>query len=181
MLKSWAVENFKKLNNVQKIVLMPMTIIADNQDTETSGILQSIAMLAQTLSAHGLHQALVTNGPFVQGGTFAEIVEESAARTLHVQFELDCQRDEDEQDVIDLYKSAYYSIDVTFGLHREKQARAHTVSRVEQPVVEALTLAFCFEFDVPVQDISEEKSKTRLTRDITSEGELLLEKITESR
>src|SRR2546421_102911 len=89
MLKSWSIENFKPIVNSGELKLAPVTVLAGRNSSGKSSLLQSILMIAQTLSNQLPERALLPNGPLVQLGTFEDILSDfSDSRTLMVSFEL---------------------------------------------------------------------------------------------
>ncbi len=95
MLKSWSIENFKPIVNSGELKLAPVTILAGRNSSGKSSLLQSILMIAQTLSSRILDRALLPNGPIVQLGTFEDILsEQTSLRTLVVSFELEMEKEE---------------------------------------------------------------------------------------
>lgn len=89
MLKSWSIQNFKPILDSGKLILAPVTVLAGRNSSGKSSLIQSILMIAQTLSSRVLDRALLPNGPIVQLGTFEDILsEQSNLRTLAVSFDL---------------------------------------------------------------------------------------------
>src|SRR5947208_14687315 len=90
MLKSWCIENFKPIVNSGELKLAPVTILAGRNSSGKSSLIQSILMIAQTLSNQVPDRALLPNERIVQLGTFEDILNEnSGSNTLTVGFELD--------------------------------------------------------------------------------------------
>lgn len=108
MLKSWSIENFKPIVNSGELKLAPVTVLAGRNSSGKSSLLQSILMIAQTLSNPLPERALLPNGPLVQLGTFEDILSEfSDSRNLTLQFELsDKDENIDLADHISNYKVA---------------------------------------------------------------------------
>jgi predicted ATPase len=95
MLKSWSIENFKPIVNSGELRLAPVTVLAGRNSSGKSSLLQSILMIAQTLSSRILDRALLPSGPIVQLGTFEDILsEQTNSRTLLVSFELGIEKEE---------------------------------------------------------------------------------------
>jgi len=93
MLKSWSLQNFKPILALDELKLAPVTVLAGRNSSGKSSLIQSILMIAQTLSSRVLDRALLPNGPIVQLGTFEDILSEQAnVRTLAVGFELEIVR-----------------------------------------------------------------------------------------
>ena len=90
MLKSWSIQNFKPILDSGDLKLAPVTVLAGRNSSGKSSLIQSILMIAQTLSNRILDRALLPNGPIVQLGTFEDILsEQTNLRTLVVGFELE--------------------------------------------------------------------------------------------
>src|SRR5260370_84294 len=90
MLKSWSIENFKPIVNSGELKLAPVTVLAGRNSSGKSSLLQSILMIAQTLSNQVPDRPLLPNERIVQLGTFEDILSEfSGSRTITVGFQLD--------------------------------------------------------------------------------------------
>ncbi len=90
MLKSWSIENFKSIVNSGELQLAPVTVLAGLNSSGKSSFLQSILMIAQTLSSPAADRPLLPNGPLVQLGTFEHILNDrSSLNTLTIGFELE--------------------------------------------------------------------------------------------
>jgi predicted ATPase len=95
MLKSWSIENFKSIVNSGELQLAPVTVLAGLNSSGKSSFLQSILMIAQTLSSRVLERPLLPNGAIIQLGTFDDILNEnSISGWLKVSFELVFDREE---------------------------------------------------------------------------------------
>ncbi len=95
MLKSWLIQNFKPILDSGELNLAPVTVLAGRNSSGKSSLIQSILMIAQTLSSRVLDRALLPNGPIVQLGTFENILsEQTSLRTLVVSFELEMEKEE---------------------------------------------------------------------------------------
>ncbi len=97
MLKSWLIQNFKPILDSGELKLAPVTVLAGRNSSGKSSLIQSILMIAQTLSSPILilDRALLTNGLKVQLGTFEDILsEQTSLRTLVVSFELEMEKEE---------------------------------------------------------------------------------------
>jgi len=92
MLKSWSIENFKPIVNSGELKLAPVTILAGRNSSGKSSLLQSILMIAQTLSNQVPDRALLPNERIVQLGTFEDILSEfSDSHALTIHFTLDIE------------------------------------------------------------------------------------------
>jgi len=95
MLKSWLIQNFKPILDSGELTLAPVTVLAGRNSSGKSSLIQSILMIAQTLSSRILDRALLPNGPIIQLGTFEDILsEQTGLRTLLVGFELETEKEE---------------------------------------------------------------------------------------
>jgi len=95
MLKSWSIENFKPIVNSGELKLAPVTILAGRNSSGKSSLLQSILMIAQTLSNQVPDRALLPNERIVQLGTFEDILSDfSGSRTITVGFQLDFETEQ---------------------------------------------------------------------------------------
>src|SRR5579859_3575487 len=95
MLKSWLIQNFKPILDSGELQLAPVTVLAGRNSSGKSSLIQSILMIAQTLSSRVLDRALLPHGSIVQLGTFEDILsEQTNLRTLVVSFELEMKEEE---------------------------------------------------------------------------------------
>lgn len=95
MLKSWFIQNFKPILDSGELKLAPVTVLAGRNSSGKSSLIQSVLMIAQTLSSRILDRALLPNGPIMQLGTFEDILsEQTGLRTLVVGFELEMGKEE---------------------------------------------------------------------------------------
>jgi predicted ATPase len=95
MLKSWSIENFKPIVNSGELKLAPVTVLAGRNSSGKSSLLQSILMIAQTLSNPLPERALLPNERIVQLGTFEDILSDfSGSRILRVGFKIDLEKDQ---------------------------------------------------------------------------------------
>src|SRR5260370_28873149 len=107
MLKSWSIENFKPIVNSGELKLAPVTVLAGRNSSGKSSLLQSILMIAQTLSNQVPDRALLPNERIVQLGTFEDILSEfSTSRSMTIKFELSFGRDELRENLINFQKSS---------------------------------------------------------------------------
>ncbi|MBV9691620.1 MAG: AAA family ATPase [Ktedonobacteraceae bacterium] len=63
MLKSWLLQNFKPILDSGELKLAPVTVLAGRNSSGKSSLIQSILMIAQTLSSRIVDRALLPNGP----------------------------------------------------------------------------------------------------------------------
>src|SRR5712692_2636592 len=120
MLKSWSIENFKPIVNSGELKLAPVTVLAGQ-----SSLLQSILMIAQTLSNQVPDRALLPNERIVQLGTFEDILSEfSTSRSMTIKFELSFGRDEVRENFINFQKLATDVVTVIFKSDSIKEAKS---------------------------------------------------------
>jgi predicted ATPase len=95
MLKSWYLQNFKPILDSGELKLAPVTVLVGRNSSGKSSLIQSILMIAQTLSNRVLDRALLPNGSIVQLKTFEDILsEQTDLRTLEVGFLLEIDKEE---------------------------------------------------------------------------------------
>src|ERR1700737_4689642 len=129
MLKSWSIENFKPIVNSGELKLAPVTVLAGRNSSGKSSLLQSILMIAQTLSNQLPDRALLPNKRIVQLGTFEDILSElSSENKLITKFEMYYEKDELVQSLADSgilsnKRSSYYQICVTFKNVSDEKAK----------------------------------------------------------
>ncbi len=63
MLKSWLIQNFKPILDSGELKLAPVTVLAGRNSSGKSSLIQSILMIAQTLSNRVLDRALLPKWP----------------------------------------------------------------------------------------------------------------------
>jgi predicted ATPase len=96
MLKSWSIDNFKPIVTSGDLKLAPVTILAGRNSSGKSSLLQSILMIAQTLSSKVVDRPLLPTGLNVQLGTFDDILStNSSSRNVTVGFEMEFETDQD--------------------------------------------------------------------------------------
>jgi predicted ATPase len=146
MLKSWSIENFKPIVNSGELKLAPVTVLAGRNSSGKSSLLQSILMIAQTLSNQLPERALLPNGPLVQLGTFEDILSTlSGSRNITVQFEISNELEMMiRQGILEAHRSSDYKVAVTFGSGNADNSNSPAIeaSRVE---VEKTSLLFHIE------------------------------------
>jgi hypothetical protein len=90
VLKHWKVENFKSIVSSGELPLAPVTVFAGLNSSGKSSLLQSILMVAQTLSNPTPTRALLPNGSLIQLGRFEDILHQGANPSrITLAFELD--------------------------------------------------------------------------------------------
>lgn len=98
MLKSWSIKNFKPIVDSGELQLAPVTVLAGRNSSGKSSLLQSILMIAQTLSNRLPDRPLITNGLLTQLGTFEDVLNTNTGeRTLYLSFSLIFNEDAQEE------------------------------------------------------------------------------------
>ncbi|AEF86889.1 conserved hypothetical protein [Treponema primitia ZAS-2] len=73
MIKKWTVSNFKSIQEKTTLDIGPLTIFAGTNSSGKSTLLQSILLIAQTLSNRFPLRPVILNGPLVSLGQFNDI------------------------------------------------------------------------------------------------------------
>src|SRR5437667_3261247 len=95
MLKSWSIQNFKPILNSGELKLAPVTVLAGRNSSGKSSLIQSILMIAQTLSSRVLDRPLLPHGSFAHLGTFEDVLNKySEMRSLTIGFQLEMEKEE---------------------------------------------------------------------------------------
>lgn len=88
-------ENFKSHKDTGVLSLRPLTLIVGPNNAGKSSLLQSIVLLKQTLEDRSISDPLITAGPFLDLGSFHDILRggtKAASQTLTIEFGIS-QRD----------------------------------------------------------------------------------------
>src|SRR5439155_6798793 len=94
MLKSWSIQNFKPILNSGELKLAPVTVLAGRNSSGKSSLIQSILMIAQTLSSRVLDRPLVSHGSFAHLGTFEDVLNKYSGRSsLIIEFQLEVEEE----------------------------------------------------------------------------------------
>lgn len=94
MLKSWLIQNFKPILDSGELPLAPVTVLAGRNSSGKSSLIQSILMIAQTLSNQLPDRVLLPNERIVQLGTYEDVLSEfSASRQMKIGFQLDIKQE----------------------------------------------------------------------------------------
>ena len=95
MLKSWSIQNFKPILDAGELKLAPVTVLAGRNSSGKSSLIQSILMIAQTLSSRVLDRPLLSHGSFAHLGTFGDILNKYSGRSsLIIEFQLEADKKE---------------------------------------------------------------------------------------
>ncbi|HLX41110.1 MAG TPA: AAA family ATPase, partial [Ktedonobacteraceae bacterium] len=151
MLKSWSIENFKAIVNSGDLKLAPITILAGKNSSGKSSLLQSILMIAQTLSNQNRDLALLTNGDLTKLRTFEDILSDhSHSRALTIQFELSDELNDMKpaEDVYNLYDSSNHKITVTFVSAIDIDNRSSAIEN-SKVFVEKILMKAAFQYHLP--------------------------------
>ena len=185
MLKSWSIENFKPIVNSGELKLAPVTVLAGRNSSGKSSLLQSILMIAQTLSNQLPERALLPNGPLVQLGTFEDILSTlSGSRKLTIQFEISNEGEHTGQSITNIYSLSDYKVAVTFGSDNTDSSSSSAID-ASKVVVESTTLQYHIEYtdnslidcrdgNFVARRVPEEELK-HLLEDVTPEKHTLLQ------
>lgn len=97
MLKSWLIQNFKPILDSGELELAPVTVLAGYNSSGKSSLLQSILMIAQTLSSRILDRPLLPNGPIIQLGIPEDFLNHTnSSSMLTIGFELDLETEQED-------------------------------------------------------------------------------------
>lgn len=123
MLKSWSIENFKPIVNSGELKLAPVTILAGLNSSGKTSLLQSILMIAQTLSNQVVDRPLILNGPAVRLGTFEDVLSDfSTTSSITCAFELGESYEPDMEDPLSAGGSWNHKVTVQFSSANENSA-----------------------------------------------------------
>jgi len=94
MLKSWLIQNFKPILDSGELHLAPVTVLAGRNSSGKSSLIQSILMIAQTLSNQLPDRVLLPNERMVQLGTYEDVLSEfSTSREMKIEFQLETKQE----------------------------------------------------------------------------------------
>ena len=123
MLKSWSIENFKPIVNSGELKLAPVTVLAGLNSSGKTSLLQSILMIAQTLSNQVVDRPLILNGPTVRLGTFEDVLSDfSTTRSITCAFELAEVHEPSEEDMQSTEGLWNHKVKVQFSSANENSA-----------------------------------------------------------
>lgn len=88
MLENWQVERFKSIVDPYDFALADLTLLTGLNNTGKSSLLQSIVLIAQSLSSHSGKEQLLFQGPMLDLGTAREIANDSTSTPLTFHFTL---------------------------------------------------------------------------------------------
>ncbi|ODV49936.1 putative ATPase [Methanohalophilus euhalobius] len=90
MIKNIHLENFKGLQNSQKIDLKPLTVLCGTNSSGKSTIIQSLLLLKQTFENQSRYGKIVLNGQYVHMGSFKNIVyNQNKKNEVKISFEIE--------------------------------------------------------------------------------------------
>lgn len=111
MIKSWTLQNFKSVKELNKLDFAPLTIFAGANSSGKSTILQSILLTAQTLQNSVTNKSIILNGHISKFGSFNDILSNSSTeREITIGFELVPTTDREINDYI-LYSKYFFRFD----------------------------------------------------------------------
>ena len=73
MLTKWVIANFKSIADKVELDLAPLTLLAGPNSSGKSTIIQSLLLIAQTLSSRRSESQLLLNGEFVRLGVLDDL------------------------------------------------------------------------------------------------------------
>jgi len=166
MLKNWSIENFKPIVNSGELKLAPVTILAGLNSSGKTSLLQSILMIAQTLSNQVVDRPLILNGPTVRLGTFEDVLSDfSATRSITCAFELGESYEPDVEDPLDFGGSWNHKVKVQFSSANENS----TSSAIEaaKVIIDNIAIKLMFESShfVPTGPFDEKLFKNEIKND----------------
>ena len=107
MITQWGLRNFKGVKEA-RLALRPLTILSGENSSGKSTVLQSMALVAQTLAAHLERDVLVLNGHLVSLGAFADIVpKDRPSEPLTISWTMEPQEPSDPIEEIDVASPVY--------------------------------------------------------------------------
>lgn len=153
MLKSWSIENFKAIVNSGDLKLAPITILAGKNSSGKSSLLQSILMIAQTLSNQNRDLALLTNGDLAKLRTFEDILSDyTQSNSIRIKFEL---IDESEELESNIRASTTQIVFVTFSSASGSKLSSSAIE-ASKVIVEDSLLKFSSESEGPAYSAYDE-------------------------
>lgn len=97
MILRWYLNKFKSVSTPTDLPLRPLTVFAGPNSSGKSSMLQSVLLIAQTLTSKIPRRHLVLNGDILKLGTFSDVVSDTAGKdqSLEIGFDLgiDYRRD----------------------------------------------------------------------------------------
>ncbi len=135
MLKSWSIQNFKPILDSGELKLAPVTVLAGRNSSGKSSLIQSILMIAQTLSEPLPEPALVLNDRIVQLGTMEDFLcQFSESRKLMIEFELSAEEENEKS-----HQKWTHKVVVSFHIPNER-AKDLPSNYTSDAVLESLSM-----------------------------------------
>ncbi len=140
MLKSWSIQNFKPILDSGELKLAPVTVLAGRNSSGKSSLIQSILMIAQTLSNPLPERALLPNERIVQLGMYGDVLcRFSNSRKLTIQFALMLHSKSVSQDMFEVLRC---DVKVTFNGSSGINKIASAIGGASEVQVETFTGVF---------------------------------------
>ena len=144
MLKSWSIENFKAIVNSGDLKLAPITILAGKNSSGKSSLLQSILMIAQTLSNQNRDLALLTNGDLAELRTFEDIISNyTQSNSIKIKFGLN--------DIEQHSHESSQAVSVTFSSASGNKSSSSAIE-ASKVIVDDISVSFIFDYDELIDD-----------------------------
>lgn len=90
MLRRLSISNFKAFKGLHAINLSPITLICGPNSSGKSSVIQSIMLIKQSLASPGDYGGLVSNGQFVDLGSYKSMVNEhDDTKSIEMVFDFD--------------------------------------------------------------------------------------------
>lgn len=92
MIREWRMSQFKSVGAGQRLELRPFTVLAGPNSSGKSSVIQSLLLIAQTVTSKVLRRHLVLNGELAKLGTFEDVLHEGARdNTIGLGFTLESE------------------------------------------------------------------------------------------
>jgi len=138
VIQSWTIKNFKSVGEAN-LELSPLTLFAGANSSGKSTLLQSILLIAQTLSARGSTQTVVLNGHIVKLGQFDDLRNDAGSENA-IEISWTIRPDVEDRPAMRLRRVASridsLSCELVFGLSEEK----HKIEQLN-PILQKFALS----------------------------------------
>ena len=139
MLKSWSIQNFKPILDSGELQLKPVTILAGRNSSGKSSLIQSILMIAQTLSNPLPARALIPHGDIVKLGTIDDVLSKiSDLRTISIGFELTSRDEIGYEGIKGMYDE--YRTKLLAVFHVDERDKRFSILEAPEAVLDSLSL-----------------------------------------
>ncbi|MGB8348158.1 MAG: DUF3696 domain-containing protein [Ktedonobacteraceae bacterium] len=173
MLKSWSIQNFKPILDSGELQLKPVTILAGRNSSGKSSLIQSILMIAQTLSNPLPERALLPNGPLVQLGTWNDVLcNLSDSRAITFGFEFIYQGKVYVEGIEGIREEQTHKLQTVIDIIGERSLGSWTLE-ASKAVLESLFLRSDYvEYTIPSEVIISNGIREQFT-DVDSEDDII--------